>query len=220
MSTNVESKSSVAGTTGDSKGEFANCIPKRVTAAKVMDEEKVKAAWNKMYAAAGISNVGEEGKKALRCAVYLYLAVNGTSPAGTYKGIVQTATGVVMRASEIPAATGTFEVRQFARGNVEESLRFFRSTGILEVYPAVVAKCTEKEIPPSDAFGLVDWFDVAPALTPTEHQVQKKLKNFGLSRARRARGGQDMDDIRAGHYQESLDAQGVERPVLPPASGW
>jgi len=220
MSTNVDPKSSVAGTNSDSRDEFANCIPKRVTVAKVMDEDKVKAAWNKMYVAAGISNVGEQGKKALRCGVYLYLAINGTSPAGTYKGTVQTGTGVTMRASEISAAAGTFEVRQFARGNVEESLRFFRLTGILEVHPAVVAKCEEKEIPPSDAFGLVDWFDVASGLTPTERHAQKQLKNFGLSRARRARNGQNMDEIRAEHYQESLSAQGVERPALPQAAGW
>jgi len=220
MSTNTEQRGSVAGTGEKSTDEFAGCLPKAVTVTKVMDAGKSKLVWDRLYSSAGVANQGEQPKKALRCGVYMYLAINGTSPAGTYKGTITTGTGVVLRASEIPAAAGSFEVRQFARANAEESLRFFRHTAALETDAAIRAKCEEMEIPPSDAIGFVDWFDVAVGLTPTERESQKRLKNYGLGRARRARDGKNLEEIRADHYQDSLNAQGSERAPLPQSSGW
>ena len=220
MSTNNGGKeTSVSGTTS-AKDEFEGCVPAEVTSTRIMDKAAVDRAWTKMYVAAGIASQDEQVKKSLRCAVYTYLAKNGTSPAASFKGHVKTGKGTTMLASAIVDAVGHFEVRQFARANGAESVRYFRKTGVLTTDEVMLAKCETYDLPPSEVIALVDWVDTTLGLTPPEREAQKRLKSYGVDKARRARGGKDLSEIRDEHMDRALVAQGPSRAPLPPGDGW
>jgi len=206
--------SGVAG--GNIKGKFDDCIPQRVDAVSVMTNDNTRKAWEFMYAKAGLASGGEEKKRQLRCAVYCYLAINGTSPVGTYDGEIVSGSGNRMRASEIPAATGRQEVRRFMRANTAESIDFFRESGVLEILPAVVSKCELMSVRLSEAIAFCDWLDGAPGLTPAEREVSARVKIFGLGRSRGARGGKPLEALRDERLEESIE----RTQIMPPSSGW
>lgn len=219
MSTNTASTTSAV--SGNAKkGKFDNCVPKAVTTAKVMDKDKNERSWNLIYRAAGIESAAESIKLALRCAIYVYFAKNGTSPNGGYPGFVESGAGTKLLASKIVEAVGRYDIRQFARANAEEACEFFHETEVLSEDDHMIAMCLRYEIRPADAVGCVDFLDDCITLRPTEADAAKVIKNFSLRRARAANGGRDMRDMRDDHLDDALEAQGAQKVLPPQASGW
>lgn len=198
--------------------EFASMVPMHVDTVNVLSPAKKDAVWNKIYAAAGLGSGSEVEKKSLRCAVYVYTAVNGTSPSGEYTGDIRSSKGTTLAASALPTAAGQLNIRRFMRANARESLRFFRESRVLESRDELLAKCDMYGIRGDDAVALCDWFDTTVGLTPREQAAQASIKNFSLKRARAARGGKSVETVREELLDDNVEAQG---DILPKsANGW
>jgi len=210
MSTATPSaRSSADATAGPGrKDEFDGCLPQRVDAVAIMPQSAVSSRWDKLYSKAGVGSGGEEIKRSLRCAVYCYLAINGTSPSGEYTGEIVSGKGSSLLAAEIPNVVGRLDVRRFMRGCAEESVKYFHSTNVLETLSAMVVRCEALSIRPSDAVALCDWLDGAVGLTPSERDTQAVLKDYALKRARAARGHHSVEEIRQGRLNSSVQAEG------------
>lgn len=219
MSTNPKPESSASGSTGDArnKSKFDDCIPAHVSVTKVMDASMVTDVWSKIYAAAGIKSGSEEEKRSLRCAVYMYIALNGSSPSGSYSGTIRSGRGAQVPAAVLPASTGRLEIRQFMRANASESIEFFQATRALELDPVIRAKSETMKVPLSAALAFVDYLDAAIGLTPAERDAQQIIRNYSLQRASYARGGRTVDEMRHEGHQEQLEAQ-ISRPHIPPVN--
>jgi len=200
--------------------KYASCEPKRVDVVSVMAVDKVIDIWNKIYAAADIANGGEATKLSLRCAVYCYLALNGTSPVGEYSGDIVSGLGTSLAASAIPAVVSRHSVRRFARGNAAESVEYFHATDVLAKLEGMRAKCEVISLPVENAIALCDWLDGATGLTPRELEWQVKLKNHSLSKSRASRGGKGIEELRDATLDDTVRAQGSEHTVLPPSNVW
>jgi hypothetical protein len=201
-------------------GPFSGCVPQAITAAKVMDASKAATVWTGLYTAAGVASAQEDVKKSLRCAVYTYLAVNGASPSGAYPGTITSGKGATLSAAAIPEFCGRYSIRQFARAGAAEALQFFYATDVLTTNAVMRAKCELLEVPAESAVALVDFLDLAAALRPADRDVQKAIRNFSIERARRGRGGKNMEEMRGDHYDATLTAQGPAVPLAREASGW
>lgn len=210
---------SSAGTAGMAKpGSYDDCVPKLVDAANQLTKGRNELAWSTLYSKANVGSGDEAVKRSLRCAVYVYLAVNGTSPSGEYSGQIVSGKGNVLKAAEIPSAAGRYDVRRFMRTNAAESVEFFHATSALSEVPAIIAKCEIYEIRLSEAIALCDWLDGAPGLTPAERDCQARLKTYSLKRARAARGGHSVEDMRDERMDDAIVAQGsAEGSILPPS---
>jgi hypothetical protein len=197
---------------------YAGCVPQRVDAVNTLPRVKVDKVWAALYGYAKIAGAAEETKLALRCAVYCYLAVNGTSPEGSYTGIVISGKGTELQAAKIPECAGKFDVRRFMRGNAKESVDYFHETDVLAGLEPMVTKCAQHNLRPSEALALCDWLDGAQGLTPVELEAQARLKAESLMRARRSRGGHSVEELRDEDVQRGLEAQGPD--VKAPGKGW
>jgi len=194
--------------------------PVRVDAVSVMSPADVEKAWRMLYVAAGIASGDESKKLGVRCAVYCYFAVNGTSSVGEYSGDIVPASGTSFQAVVIVNAIGRYDIRRFARANAAESVEYFHYSGILQKLEAMVAKCEIAEIRPADAIALCDWLDGAKGLTPAERVAQAGIKAFALSRARGARGGQSVEQLRDGRLTDMVEAQSSAPVVKKPGDAW
>jgi len=194
---------------GSSKGDdlFAECIPKRIDANNAMSSDKVAEVWAAIYKAAKISSASEEVKRSLRCACYMYAALNGTSSRGTYAGQVVTGKGTKFSAGIISVNAGMLEVRQFFRGNAKESLEFFRKSDALVKDENIRARLNALGINHANAIAICDWLDYAEGLTLAEMESMSKLKAFSLGRANAARGGQSVETIRDNMRNEAIVPQ-------------
>lgn len=217
---NTANSSATAAAMETAPGGFADMVPASVPVAKVMSPNDNRVVWEEIYAKAGIASKGEDVKRALRCAVYLYWAINGTSPEGSYTGNIVTAKGTSFPVSIVVAASTRLAVRQFARANATEALAFFRATRVLQQQQVLVAKADELSVTLDSLVGMVDFFDSVAGLTPVEKACQSAMKNYGLVRARNSRGGRDTQTLVAERRNENLDAQVSH--VMPPAEnrGW
>jgi hypothetical protein len=198
--------------------EFAGCVPQRADASSVMDTISRDAYWSKLYVKVGVGSAAEDVKKSFRCAVYLYMAKNGSSPVGPYRGGGLSGKGTQFTGAVLPEVIGKFNMRRFMRSNAEESVRFFRKTGVLQTDSYVRNMCEESEISVEDALALCDWLDGQPGLTPSEQEAQRRLKTASIRRANAARGGKGVDEIVATHDDAAVEAQ-ASNYSIPAATG-
>lgn len=209
MSSQVQPSKPVSGEGfGAKTNKWIAAAPKAVDSENALGPEKVRAAWAKMYTAAGVS--GEEGQMQLRAAVYLYGLINGTSREGSYKGFMKLANGMSVSASVIVAAVGGTEIRKFFRGNMEESYEALKIMPLADLAPAVVVKAAELGCAADEAFATADWMSNNHRFTPGELRVHNLAFTTSVSRARRARSGQSLEDVERGRLHEMVASQGPE----------
>jgi hypothetical protein len=185
-----------------------------------MSTKQRNAAWAQFYTLCGVANADEATKLALRCAVYVYAAKNGTSPQGPYRYGGVSAKGTNFLGVYITTAVGRTEVRRFFRSNADESVDFFLETEALTKDPDIRKECEREGIALSDAICLCDWLDGHPKFTPEQQRQHSRLKNRDVSRARAGRGNRDLDDVRADEDSAIVASQGhVEVPATQ-RGGW
>lgn len=199
--------------------EFEGCAPKRVDAVKVFDLEHNLQVWTHLYNCAGMASGSEKDKRGLRCAVYEYCCVNGTSPQGEYTGVVVTNSGKRFEASNIPVKVGRKDIRRFLRANSAETIRYFKKEKPWERNNYIRAKCEEKGIRYEEAITLCDWLDFSTGLTPVNRDTSHMLKNYGVQRAGYARGGANMEDLRERSLAMDVEAQQINVPPVVKSAG-
>jgi len=189
-------------------GEFDGCLPGEVTTVKVMSERQRDAVWDALYALAGVSGQGNEHKRALRCAVYVYFANNGTSPKSSLEGVATSGKGAVLHMPETVKAFGDkLGKRRFMRANAEESVAFGRAMGAYAASTAVRQRCEEAGIAISDHLAVLDWLDMYPYLTATEKVAQTGLKSVNIAKSRRDRSDRE-EGVSSAHVTNVMRAAG------------
>jgi len=223
MSSKADIEAAMASGGGNKGGktvEWDKFVPKAVGKEDALSPPVVQAVWDKLYAAVGKSSAGEDAKLAIRCGVYAYGLLNGTSRAGNYSRTIITSDGFEFSAAEIPRATGTTRIRQFFRGNMKESYDFFKSSGYVQKYePRFVSKAATLGIGPDEAFAMGDWFAGCPWFTPLESRAHEASGNRGLNRARSARGGDSLEDVEADAVEAAVNAGGA-KPAMAGKAQW
>jgi len=180
-----------------------------------MNSAKVKKVWTEIYKLAGLKNPDETTQRAMRMAVYVYGCLNGTSREGNYNGEMRLSNGTAVPASVIPRATGKMQIRQFYRGNMNESYEALKQSGVIEEDERFVAKVAQLGISASCAFATSDWMGDCPLFTPAETAAYNASFNVGLQRSRRARDGKTLEGVEQSRTEERLDAQGPSEGPAP-----
>jgi len=196
---------------GDDSGKMTDWsayAPKHVDYEDTMNPEDVKQKWTEMYRRAGLKSPSEDEQRSFRMAVYVYAAMNGTSRAGNYKGVIITSGGKRFSAAIVPQVTGQFAIRQFMRGNMNESYHALKESRVMENDARCIAKAAEKGIAADCAFAMADWMTNCPFFTPAEIAAQSKSLNYGLRRAKGARDGMSLEAVEHDNQRETLSAQG------------
>jgi len=127
MSAKEEIASSMGGVRVDGSAkeeDWSRYMPKSVGKEDALGSKEIKERWEKLYAAVGKASANEVTKKSIRCAVYAYALINGTSRAGNYSRAVTTSEGFEFPAAKVVAAVGVTSLRQFFRGCMTESYNF------------------------------------------------------------------------------------------------
>lgn len=172
--------------------------------------EKVRQIWNAMYNFAGLRAPSEDVQRAFRLAVYTYAAVNGTSREGNYAGEIVMANGHKFNASIIVRATTKTLIRKFFRGNMKESYDALKESGVIANDERMVVRAAAYGAPPDIAFALADWFTNCPYFTPLEKKLHDDSFAYSIARARRGRGGDELETVERQRLERGLDAQGSE----------
>lgn len=188
-----QSTGALSGVVDFSKWEGLN--PRIVDNEDAMGAAEVSKAWDRMYGFIGLKSPTEAERKSVRCAVYVYLALNGTSREGNYSQMIVTSTGHKFSASVIPRAANKMDIRRFARGNMEESYSYLKDSGVMTLYPRFLMKASNMGIGPNEAFATADWFTDCHMFTPREGLAHSKSFTVGIDKARRNRGGQSLEEV-------------------------
>jgi len=190
------------------KVDWSAVIPKSVDSEDALGSAKVASIWEKMYREAGLANASEDERRALRAAVYVYCALNGTSRVGDYASEMVLSTGKTIPAAIIPQCTSRMHIRKFLRGNMIESYKFLKESRVMESHDRFIAKCAALQIAPEAAFATADWLADCPLFTPQELAAHSKTFTRGIDRSRRARDGMTLEGVEERADQENLRAQG------------
>jgi len=196
------------GSSQSQAGSWLDVVPKSVDSEDALSFSENKAVWEKIYKAIGKATANESERKAVRAGIYAYCAKNATSREGDYAGSIQLADGTTISAAVIPQSAGKMKIRKFLRANMMESYDFFKTTRVMESDDRFVAKCATKGISAENAFATADWLADCPKFTPGEQKAHESSFNIGVDRARRARGGHNLEDVEQGRVQEGLRVQG------------
>lgn len=188
--------------------QWTDAIPKEVSYEDAMSQAECNRAWEKMYSAAGMSTANEAERRALKAAVYVYGAKNGTSREGEYAGSMTLSTGKSVDAAIIPRATGKFKIRKFFRANMNESYKFFKITRFMESDQKFVAKAAQYGISAENAFAMADWLTNCPMFTPGEDKAHNTVFTKSIERSRRARGGNSLEDVEEDRLDSAISANG------------
>lgn len=188
--------------------DWTSVVPKMVDSEDTMGVEQNKRTWEKLYKEAGLSTSGEDDRRALRAAVYVYCVKNGTSREGEYSGDMVLSTGKTVNASSIVRAAGKMRVRRFLRANAKESYDFFKASRVMEADDKFVSKCASLGISAENAFATADWLGDCPLFTPGESRAHEATFTRGIERARRARDGKTLEAVEGDRQDANLHAQG------------
>jgi len=192
---------------------WADHKPKSVDFEDAMNERKCKEVWGKMLRDAGLPTAGEAQQRSFRLAVYVYACKNGTSREGDYKGKIQMSDGTTFDAAVIPRATGRMSIRKFFRGNMDESYRALKLSGVMLEDDRFVAKAAMSGIAADDAFATADWMTGCPLFTPSEAKSHEASFTYSIERAKRAREGKTLEGVERDRQDRELEAQGgMEQP--------
>jgi len=132
----------------------------------------------------------------VRCGVYAYLCINGTSRAGNYKAKVKLADGTSFDSAQIVQAFGVMEIRRMMHSNMEESYKFLKHSGYLQKNETTfIAKAASMGIGPDEAFATADWLTDCQYFTPLEKIAHDKSKMRGLDKSRGARNGSTLEEL-------------------------
>lgn len=194
--------------------DWSTVKPVSVGSEDTMDPEDVSTAWGKIYAAAGVPTADENVKRSIRCAVYVYCTLNGTSRVGDYAAKIKSSSGHQFEAA-ILARSVPGKIRRFMRGNADEAYDFFKASKVMEGYPDFIAKVSLLGVTPDNAFATADWMGNCSKLTPTERKAANKAFSVGLTRARNSRGGKTLEGVERTTLDEVVSAQGGETTSGP-----
>jgi len=100
------------------------------------------------------------------------------------------------------------ELRRFLRGNCSESYGFLKTSGFVEEDRDCRAAAADMQVRVQDFYATADWFDKYDALSPEEREINSKSREYGLERARRARGGRTLEDVEDERRHSALEVQG------------
>jgi len=192
---------------------WSDVLPRSVDAEDCMSVKEAKIVWEKMLGYAGMKSAAEKERMALRAAVYVYCAKNGTSREGDYSGNMVLANGTEVSAAIIVRACSKMRIRKFLRSCMDESYTFFKETGVMEADERFVAKCAKLGISPECAFATADWLGGCPKFTPAESKAHDASFNKSIERARRARGGQTLEHVENERVHEELRVNGAMNAV-------
>lgn len=198
--------------------DWTRFTPVAVGSEDAMSPQEVKRVWESIYAAVGKATASEAERNEIRFALYVYAAVNGTSPQGKYSADVKTASGHTFSAAVIPRCVGRHMIRAFFRANMDEAYEALKSTRALEVLAQrYVTAWEQRGVPRELVFATADFLRNCRHFTPQELEVNVLASNFGISRARRARGGKTLEQVEREEVEETLRAQGpvMGGPVKP-----
>jgi len=188
--------------------DWAALKPVRVDHEDAMSEQEVQKKWTEMYKLAGLRSPSEKTCQSFRLGVYHYVMVNGTSREGQYSGEIVLADGTKFEASVIPKAVGLLSVRRFFRGTMRESYRALKDSETALLDPRFIAKCSEYGVAAAHAFATADWFRDCPDFAPEEAKAHARAFDYSVSRARRARGGHNLESVEQGRRDAKLETQG------------
>lgn len=160
--------------------------PLRVDYEDTMAREDVAKVWEAVYEQAKARN--EEQKAATRLAVYVYGAKNGTVRVGNYGGTIQVSYGQKFSAKVISTACkGT--IRQFYRGNMDESYEALSESRALNDDERLVARALSQNVPLAAIISLCDWFKDCSKMSQQEQQHHDRLFTIKNAAAYANRGG-------------------------------
>jgi len=185
--------------------DWSSLKPKVVASEDAMSAENVSSVWASIEKEHGFRSLSEEQRAGLRLAVYAYFARNGTSREGDYSGTVTMYDGTVIKAHLIKKACG-FEPRKFARGSMYEAYNALKESRIMEEDERFVAKAASLGVGASEAFATADFLDDCPFFTPKELKAHDTARNYGLRRAKGARGGRSLEDVVDDRVNDGLQA--------------
>jgi len=196
-------------TTSTTEDSWANYVPPRFAHEDCLSEELAAQVWAQIYKAAGHPSGSEQDKKSIRCGVYTYCAINGCSKEGDFLLNVECSNGASFPASVVLKASSG-RVRKLLRVSMNESYKFLKESHALERDDRFISKRNAFGVAAETAFATVDWLDYCPLFTKVEEEAHNTYFNVAASRARRARGGKDVDQLAAERIEAGLDAQGPE----------
>jgi len=130
----------------------------------------------------------------VRCAVYEYGAKNGTVKMGNYTGIIQTSYGRKF-SSKIIATECRGQIRQFFRGNMDESYEALTESHALTSDDRLVARALNANVPLSAIIALCDWFKDCPKMSTLEVTHHNRLFVNKNAAATASRGGSLEDTL-------------------------
>lgn len=188
--------------------DWFSVVPRRVDSEDALGDESNARAWEKLYREAKLSSAGEEERRAMRAAVYVYCAKNGTSREGDYTGSMVLSNGTTVSSAVIARAAGRHHIRKFLRANMIESYQFFKASRVMESDERFVAKCAALGIAADFAFATSDWLTDCPLFTPSEARAHELTFVRSIDRARRARGGKTLETVEGERIGANLEAQG------------
>jgi len=178
-----------------------------------MVADRAKEIWARIYKDAGAKD--ENDQKAVRAAVFVYCALNGTSRVGNYGGVMQLSNGKSLPAA-ILVRHAQSNIRQFLRERMDESYEFFTESRAMEEHSRFVARAAALGIAPGDAFAMADWLSDCPMFTPAQKQAHDKSFNYSIERSRRAREGKTLERVEDSRIKEELSVQGPNEETVGP----
>lgn len=207
---------------GVSDSVWVKALPKHVDAEDTMSPAMVKKSWNDIYREAGMRGSSEDEQRAVRLAVYVYFALNGTSRVGNYTGRIVTSSGVAFDSAVLVRVLSKFSLRRFMRGNMDESYEALKMSGAMSQYPRFIAKVGELGISPEVAFATADWMSDCRFFTPEESRANRLAFNYAIKRATGSRQGRSLEDVERSDVQSGLRAQEPEsqHSVVPGTAVW
>jgi hypothetical protein len=171
--------------------DWSKRVARRVDYEDTMDPERVARVWREIYTEAGAQS--EDQQEAVRCAVYEYGAKNGTVKIGNYTGTIVTEYGRRF-SSKIIATACKGTIRQFFRGNMDESYDALNEGRVLENDPRMTARAVNSNVPLAAIMSLCDWFKDCPKMSTLEVQHHNRLFVNKNAAATAGRGG-SLEDV-------------------------
>jgi len=188
--------------------------PVRVDKEDQLSDKKAKERWSALYSLIRLPSASEEIKKQVRCAVYAYCCVNGTSRVGNYKGDIAITSGTEFASAMLVEAVGSMDLRRFLRAGMEESYNYLKHSQYLkEKEPKFIARAAALGIGPDEAFAMADWLTDCPKFTPMERHAHDVSRVRGLTKAKYARNGDTLEQI-AGEANEAAIKAGSSAPEI------
>lgn len=188
--------------------DWKSLVPKVVPSEDALGQKACEEIWSLIYTGAGLVNPSEKERQSVRLAVYAYGCKNGTSREGSYSGVIVTSGGLEFEAAVIPRSTGKYHIRKFFRGNMQESYVALKTSKVMEGDPRFVAKVEGYGISSNNAFATADWLADCPMFTPEEVAAHNAVQKYSLERARRVRGGNDLETVENVRIEDGLKVSG------------